>query len=95
MDIETRLQTLESDLHRTKRQVATLRLIMVAFLILILPRVSDSREWIFIMVVLAVYLLVSAALGFWRFYTQRARLHEKIMTEFIGERAKIQDQNHP
>ena len=55
MDVETRLQELESDLHRTKVHAWTLPAIVLLLLILILLRVADSREWIVsIMVVLAL-----------------------------------------
>jgi len=103
MDIETRLQKLESDLQRTKAHVWTLLAIVLVLLVLILLRVPDSSEWIIsIMVVLALaalaHLLVQLASGLRLFWTRRAvdaQLQEKIMRDFIADRAKTQGQDHP
>ena len=105
MDIETRLQELESDLHRTKVHAWTLPAIVLLLLILILLRVADSREWIVsIMVVLALAASridpgALPASGLRLFCTRlrpaHAQLREKIMRDFIADRAKTQGQNHP
>jgi len=103
MDIESRLQKVESDLHRMKVHVWAVLAVVLFLLSLVLLRVADSGEWLVsVVAVLAlaavVHLLVSAASGLRLFLTRRSadtRLQEKIMREFIAERANTQDQNHP
>lgn len=98
MDIETRLRKLESDLHRTKVRLWTAMAVVLCLLGLILLQVQVSGELVisilvFLALAVLAYLLVRLASGVRLFCTRRAadaQLQDKIMTDFLAERARTQ-----
>jgi hypothetical protein len=103
MDIEDRLQKIESDVRRTKLHAEAVLVVILLLLVLILLGVGARGDWIVgILLILglaaAAHLLVSAGSGLRVFWGRRdtdAQLEERIMREFIAERAKSPNRNHP
>ena len=99
MDIESHLQRIEADVRCTRMLVWVLVVIVVAVGLRLL-QVIDSTECIALVVVVlgltaVAHLLVSAMSGLRRFWPSReadAQLQERILREFIAERAKTQGQ---
>jgi len=100
MDIESRLQRVETDVRRTRTYVRILLVIVLVPIGLARVGVSDPKECLVsVLVVWALmavaHLLVTATSGLRRFATRReadAQLQERILREFIAERAKPQGQ---
>jgi antibiotic biosynthesis monooxygenase (ABM) superfamily enzyme len=100
MDVESRLQRIEAQVHQIKMLVWVV-LSLVLALSLGLPQALDLPEHVgLILVALAliaiIYLLVMAASGlrqFWMSGRTDARLQERIFQEVIAERAKAQGQD--
>jgi hypothetical protein len=103
MDIESRLRRIESDVRRTRLYTGAVLVVLVVLLGLAVFRAEGSGEWtvaILVVLTLAVvaHLLVSAASGLRVFWGRRdadAQLQEKILREFLAERAKSRDSDHP
>ena len=104
MDIESRLQKLESDLDRTKAHVRKVLAVALLLLVLISLGFPESDEWtssvLDVLVLVAVaHVLVSAVSGLrwllWGRRAEEARRHDKIMMDLMAVLAKTRDQNHP
>ncbi len=95
MDIESRLQKIEAQVHQIKILVWVVLALVLAFGLGLLPAYLPSLLVVLTLIAM-VYLLYVAMSGWWQFRTSRAadaELQDRILREIIAERAKTRGQD--
>jgi len=95
MDIESRLQKIEAQVHQIKILVWIVLALVLAFGLGLLPAYLPSLLVVLTLIAMA-YLLFVAVSGWWQLRTSRqtdAELQDRILREVIAERAKTRGQD--
>ncbi len=95
MDIESRLQKIEAQVHQIKILVWIILALLLAFGLGFLPAYLPSILVILTLVAMA-YLLFVVVSGWWQLRTSRqtdAELQDRILREIAAERAKTRGQD--